>query len=39
MDESTSGANLMSSNHVIFLSPLLVPTQEIYQANKTQAIG
>ena len=39
MDESASGANLTSANHAIFLSPLLAPTQEIYQANETQAIG
>jgi SNF2 family DNA or RNA helicase len=39
MDESASGANLTSSNHAIFLSPLLAPTKEIYIANETQAIG
>jgi SNF2 family DNA or RNA helicase len=39
MDESASGANLTSANHAIFLSPLLAPTQEIYVANETQAIG
>jgi SNF2 family DNA or RNA helicase len=39
MDESASGANLTSANHAIFLSPLLAPSQEIYQANETQAIG
>ncbi len=39
MDESASGANLTSANHAIFLSPLLTATQEIYQANETQAIG
>jgi len=39
MDESASGANLTSANHAIFLSPLLAPTQEIYLANETQAIG
>ncbi len=39
MDESASGANLTSANHAIFLSPLLAPTLEIYQANETQAIG
>jgi SNF2 family DNA or RNA helicase len=38
-DESASGANLTSANHVIFLSPLLTETQEIYDANETQAIG
>ncbi|KIY49972.1 hypothetical protein FISHEDRAFT_40207 [Fistulina hepatica ATCC 64428] len=39
MDESASGANLTGANHVIFLSPLLTPTQQIYDANETQAIG
>jgi len=39
MDESASGANLTSANHAIFLSPLLAPTKEIYQANETQAVG
>ncbi|KAH9072095.1 hypothetical protein EDB83DRAFT_2361141 [Lactarius deliciosus] len=39
MDESASGANLTSANHAIFLSPLLAPSLEIYQANETQAIG
>ena len=39
MDESASGANLTSANHAIFLSPLLAPTQEIYDACETQAIG
>ena len=39
MDESASGANLTSANHAIFLSPLLAPTQEIYEACETQAIG
>ncbi|PIL24715.1 hypothetical protein GSI_12601 [Ganoderma sinense ZZ0214-1] len=39
MDESASGANLTSANHVIFLSPLLTMTQEIYEACETQAIG
>ena len=39
MDESASGANLTSANHAIFLSPLLAPSQEIYLANETQAIG
>ena len=38
MDESASGANLTTANHAIFLSPLLALTQEIYQANETQAI-
>ena len=39
MDESASGANLTSANHAIFLSPLLAPSQEIYDACETQAIG
>ncbi|KAM5536639.1 hypothetical protein V8D89_009734 [Ganoderma adspersum] len=39
MDESASGANLTSANHVIFLSPLFTETQEIYEACETQAIG
>ncbi|KAK7025211.1 helicase C-terminal domain-containing protein [Favolaschia claudopus] len=39
MDESASGANLTSANHAIFLSPLLAPSQEIYEACMTQAIG
>ncbi|KAF9240628.1 hypothetical protein BU15DRAFT_73858 [Melanogaster broomeanus] len=39
MDESASGANLTSANHAIFLSPLLAPTQEIYNACETQAVG
>ncbi|KAH9913975.1 uncharacterized protein BXZ73DRAFT_92885 [Epithele typhae] len=39
MDESASGANLTSANHAIFVSPLLAPTQEIYDACETQAIG
>lgn len=38
-DESASGANLTSANHAIFLSPLLSPSKEIYQACETQAIG
>ncbi|KAF8269820.1 hypothetical protein EI94DRAFT_1724394 [Lactarius quietus] len=39
MDGSASDANLTSANHAIFLSPLLAPTQKIYQTNETQAIG
>ena len=39
MDESASGANLTGANHAIFLSPLLAPSQEIYDACETQAIG
>lgn len=39
MDESASGANLTSANHAIFLSPLLAPSQEIYDACETQAVG
>jgi SNF2 family DNA or RNA helicase len=39
MDESASGANLTSANHAIFISPLLAPSQEVYDACETQAIG
>ncbi|KIK50592.1 hypothetical protein GYMLUDRAFT_51100 [Collybiopsis luxurians FD-317 M1] len=39
MDESASGANLTSASHAIFISPLLAPSQEIYDACETQAIG
>ncbi|KAI0349556.1 hypothetical protein OH77DRAFT_1525567 [Trametes cingulata] len=39
MDESASGTSLTSANHAIFISPLLAPTQEIYDACETQAIG
>jgi SNF2 family DNA or RNA helicase len=39
MDESASGANLTLANHAVFLSPLLAPSQEIYEACETQAIG
>lgn len=39
MDESASGANLTVANHAIFLSPLLAPTKEIYEACETQAVG
>ncbi|KIJ65553.1 hypothetical protein HYDPIDRAFT_27554 [Hydnomerulius pinastri MD-312] len=39
MDESASGANLTSANHAVFLSPLLAPSQEIYDACETQAVG
>ena len=35
MDESASGANLTGANHAIFLSPLLAPSQEIYDACET----
>lgn len=38
-EETASGANLTCANHAIFLSPLLSPTQEIYDATMTQAIG
>ncbi|KAJ5815684.1 hypothetical protein N7474_007461 [Penicillium riverlandense] len=31
--------NLQCANHVIFLSPLLVPTQQDWNAGMTQAIG
>eukprot|EP01117_Protostelium_nocturnum_P017438 TRINITY_DN709_c0_g2_i2.p1 TRINITY_DN709_c0_g2~~TRINITY_DN709_c0_g2_i2.p1 ORF type:complete len:1106 (+),score=377.01 TRINITY_DN709_c0_g2_i2:337-3318(+) len=39
MDESSSGSNLTNANHAIFVSPLLAPSQEIYDARETQAIG
>ena len=39
MDESSSGANLTSANHGIFLSPLPRLQQEIYQASETHTIG
>ncbi|KAJ3149706.1 hypothetical protein HDU86_006883 [Geranomyces michiganensis] len=39
MNESASGANLTIANHVIFLSPLLAPTQQEYTAAEVQAIG
>ncbi|THH27510.1 hypothetical protein EUX98_g6678 [Antrodiella citrinella] len=39
MDESASGANLTSANHAIFLSPLLTPSQDMYNAREIQAIG
>jgi SNF2 family DNA or RNA helicase len=39
MDESASGANLTGANHAVFLSPLLAPSQEIYDACMTQAVG
>ncbi|KAI9007348.1 hypothetical protein BC832DRAFT_530709, partial [Gaertneriomyces semiglobifer] len=39
MDESASGANLTVANNVIFLSPLLADTPQIYTACETQAIG
>ena len=39
MDESASGANLTVANHAVFLCPLLAPSQEVYEACETQAIG
>ncbi|KAJ3115629.1 hypothetical protein HDU96_000322 [Phlyctochytrium bullatum] len=39
MDESAAGANLTVANHVVFVGPLLTPTQEVYTAAETQAIG
>ncbi|PRP86950.1 DNA repair protein rad8, partial [Planoprotostelium fungivorum] len=39
MDESASGANLTCANHVIFLSPLLASSEQIYRQAETQAIG
>ncbi|KAL1747842.1 hypothetical protein HDZ31DRAFT_60876 [Schizophyllum fasciatum] len=38
-DESASGANLTCANHAIFLSPLHAPTNELYRAWETQAVG
>ncbi|KAJ5485617.1 hypothetical protein N7539_005605 [Penicillium diatomitis] len=34
-----AGLNLQVANHVLFLSPLLAPTQHDYDASMTQAIG
>jgi SNF2 family DNA or RNA helicase len=39
MDESASGAYLTVAIHAIFLSPLLAPSQEIYDACEIQAVG
>ncbi|KAJ3211992.1 hypothetical protein HDU67_004137 [Dinochytrium kinnereticum] len=39
MDESAAGANLTVANHVVFVGPLLAPSQEVYTAAETQAIG
>ena len=38
-DESAAGANLTAANHAIFLHPLLVQTQQEYDACDTQAAG
>ena len=38
-DESAAGANLTAANHAIFLHPLLVQTQQEYDACDTQAVG
>lgn len=38
-NEFAAGINVVNSNHVIFLSPLLAPTQDSYVAAMTQAIG
>ena len=38
-DESAAGANLTAANHAIFLHPLLVGTQQEYDACDTQAVG
>lgn len=35
----TSNRNLTCANHAIFISPLLAPSQEHYDACETQAIG
>ncbi|KAI9927688.1 hypothetical protein MW887_003309, partial [Aspergillus wentii] len=37
--EMAAGLNLQCANHVIFLSPLLTPTQYDYDSAMTQAIG
>ncbi|KAF3392836.1 hypothetical protein F1880_008744 [Penicillium rolfsii] len=34
-----AGLNLQLANHILFLSPLLAPTQQDYTSNMTQAIG
>ena len=38
-DESAAGANLTAANHAIFLHPLLVGTQQEFDACDTQAVG
>ena len=38
-DESSSGINLTSCNHAVFVHPLLAGSQQLYDAYETQAIG
>ncbi|CAM9936078.1 unnamed protein product [Phaeothamnion confervicola] len=38
-DESASGANLTTANHVIFVHPLLAESQYEFEACETQAVG
>jgi SNF2 family DNA or RNA helicase len=38
-DEQSAGLNLTQLNHVLFVHPLLAPTQQQYDAYETQAIG
>jgi hypothetical protein len=38
-DASAAGTNLTAANHVIFISPLDAPSQHVYDAANTQAIG
>ncbi|KAF2808033.1 uncharacterized protein BDZ99DRAFT_572902 [Mytilinidion resinicola] len=38
-DVNAAGVNLQCANHVMFLSPLLAPSQHEYEAKMEQAIG
>lgn len=38
-DEKSSGINLTTCNHAVFVHPLLADTQQQYDAYETQAIG
>jgi SNF2 family DNA or RNA helicase len=38
-DESSSGINLTTCNHAVFVHPLLASSQQLYEAYETQAIG
>jgi SNF2 family DNA or RNA helicase len=38
-DESSSGINLTTCNHAVFVHPLLAGSQQLYDAYETQAIG
>jgi hypothetical protein len=38
-DESSSGVNLTTCNHAVFVHPLLADSQQQYDAYETQAIG